>query len=186
MSLSHDLETVFPGRGELVALMRARDWSQTLLGAVAGWPQSLRTAVGMMLPSPQPCFIFWGPELAMLYNDAGLPIIGAKHPDDLGKSIKVALKEAWSVLGPLVEGVIATGEAVYLENLLIPLERFGFVQDGYYTFAYLPIRDEAAEVGGIFVVVMETTRQVVGARRLAGRPRSSSRTSCGQISGSRT
>lgn len=167
MSPSHDVETVFPGHGELVALMRARDWSHTLLGPVAGWPQSLRTAVGMMLPSPQPCFILWGPELAMLYNDAGLPIIGAKHPDDLGQSIKVALKEAWSVLGPLVEGVIATGEAVYLENLLIPLERFGFVQDGYYTFSYLPIRNETSAVGGIFVVVMETTRQVVGARRLA-------------------
>jgi signal transduction histidine kinase len=103
----------------------------------------------------------------MLYNDAGLPIIGAKHPDDLGQSIKVALKEAWSILRPLVEGVITTGEAVYLENLLIPLERLGFVQDGYYTFSYLPIRNEAADVGGIFVVVMETTRQVKSRAALA-------------------
>ena len=162
-----DVEDVFSGDGEVAAAMRAKAWSETSLGPVASWPQSLRTAVGMMLPSAQPSFIFWGPELAMLYNDAGLPIIGAKHPEDLGQSIKVALKEAWSVLQPLVEGVIATGKAVYLEDLLIPLERFGFVQDGYYTFSYLPIRIEGGRVGGIFVVVMETTGQVVGARRLA-------------------
>jgi signal transduction histidine kinase len=162
-----EVEKVLPGGGELGALMRAKDWSATPLGPVASWPQSLRTAVGMMLASPPASFIFWGRELSMLYNDAGLPILGGKHPEDLGQSIKIALKEAWSVLGPLVESVLDTGTAVYLEDLLIPLARFGFVQDGYYTFSYLPIRDEAGGVGGIFVIVMETTGQVVGARRLA-------------------
>jgi signal transduction histidine kinase len=162
-----DVDKVFAGSSELAALMRAKDWSETPLGPVAGWPQSLRTAVGMMLASPPPCFIFWGPELGMLYNDAGLPILGSKHPEDLGQSIRVALKEAWAVLGPLVQGVLDTGTAVYHENLLIPLKRFGFVQDGYYTFSYLPIWNEAAEVGGIFVAVIETTSHVIGARRLA-------------------
>ena len=103
----------------------------------------------------------------MLYNDSGLPILGAKHPEGIGQSIKVELQEAWSVLGPLVESVVHTGTAVYRENLLIPLNRFGFIQDGYYTFSYVPIRDESAEIGGIFVAVIETTTYVVGARRLA-------------------
>ena len=163
----NDIDKVFSGGGEVAAEMRALDWSQNPLGPVSGWPQSLCTSVGVMLASPQPTFIFWGPEYAMLYNDSGLPILGAKHPESIGQSIKVELKEAWSVLGPLVQSVVDTGTAVYRENLLIPLNRFGFVQDGYYTFSYVPIRNEAAEIGGIFVFVIETTAYVVGARRLA-------------------
>jgi PAS domain S-box-containing protein len=162
-----DVAKVFPGGGELGALMRAKDWSDTPLGPVSGWPQSLRTSLGFMLSSPPASFIFWGPELSMLYNDGGRPILGAKHPEDLGQSMRVVFKEAWSVLGPMVESVIATGTAIHLENLLVPLRRFGFIQDGYFTFSYLPIRDEAARIGGMLAIAMETTVQVVGARRLA-------------------
>ncbi len=149
------------------ALMRAKDWSQTPLGPLEAWPQSLRTAVSVMLASPQPSYIFWGPALAILYNQRGLPFVGEKHPGCLGQTIREVLKEAWPVLGPLVEGVMRSGEAVHLEDLLIPLVRVGFLQHGYFTFSYVPILDEQAAVGGILVLVNETTRQVVGARRLA-------------------
>ncbi len=37
------------GGGEMGALMRAKDWSRTPLGPVEGWPQSLKTAVRIML-----------------------------------------------------------------------------------------------------------------------------------------
>ncbi len=154
------------GGGQLGALMRTKDWSTTPLGPLDGWPQSLRSMVSVMLTAPQPSYIFWGPELAILYNDRGLPFVGLKHPECLGVTIREVLKEAWPVLGPLVEGVIATGAPVFLENLLIPLERAGFLQDGYFTFSYIAIRNEFAAVGGILVVVNETTGQVLGARRL--------------------
>ena len=153
--------------GDMGVLMRAKDWSTTPLGPLDGWPQSLRTAVSVMLAAPQPSYIFWGRELAILYNDLGLPFVGQKHPECLGQTIREVLKEAWPVLGPLVEGVMESGVPVFLENLLIPLNRVGFLQDGYFTFSYVPTRNEAAEVGGILVIVNETTGQVVGARRLA-------------------
>jgi signal transduction histidine kinase len=155
------------GGGELGQVMRDTDWSATPLGPIADWSQPLLTAVSVMLAAPQPSYIFWGPELSILYNDRGLPFVGMKHPACLGHGIRVVLKEAWPVLGPLVEGVVATGAPVYLENLLIPLERVGFLQDGYFTFSYIPIRNEVAEVGGILVLVNETTERVLGERRLA-------------------
>jgi hypothetical protein len=37
------------GGGEMGALIRAKDWSSTPLGAVNAWPQSLRTAVSILL-----------------------------------------------------------------------------------------------------------------------------------------
>ena len=56
--------------------MVATDWSATSLGPVTGWPSTLRTAVSICLNSRFPMLIWWGPELAMLYNDAYVPILG--------------------------------------------------------------------------------------------------------------
>lgn len=52
------------------ARMRALDWSQTALGPVAEWPESLRSALSICLGCGFPIAIYWGPELATLYNDA--------------------------------------------------------------------------------------------------------------------
>jgi len=46
--------------GEVGALMRAMDWSQTPLGPVQDWPQSLRTGVSICLHSRFELFIWWG------------------------------------------------------------------------------------------------------------------------------
>ena len=45
------------------------------------WPQSLRSAVSILLPSKAQIVLFWGPDLVTLYNDAYRPVFGAKHPD---------------------------------------------------------------------------------------------------------
>ena len=66
------------------ARMRALDWSNTPLGPVDAWPQSLRSTVSMLLPSKAQIILFWGPEFVVLYNDAYRPVFGAKHPHALG------------------------------------------------------------------------------------------------------
>jgi hypothetical protein len=73
------------GGGEMGALMRAHDWENTPLGAPQNWPQSLRSAVSICLGANFPIAIYWGPELALLYNDAWSAIPGKKHPDALGR-----------------------------------------------------------------------------------------------------
>ncbi|HYF55481.1 MAG TPA: hybrid sensor histidine kinase/response regulator, partial [Salinarimonas sp.] len=68
--------------GRLIAF---RDWTGTPLGPIESWPQSLKTAVGIMAATRHPVFIFWGPELACLYNDAYAASLGPeKHPAILG------------------------------------------------------------------------------------------------------
>lgn len=82
-------------------LMRSLDWSQTQLGPVSGWAQSLKTAVSILLNSRFPMFIWWGRELATLYDDAYRPMLGAaKHPQFLGKSAKQKWAEIWDTVGP--------------------------------------------------------------------------------------
>ena len=71
---------VFTGDSELARLCRALHWTATPLGAVEGWPQSLRTAAGLVLACPVGMILLWGPQLVQLYNDECAKVMGAKHP----------------------------------------------------------------------------------------------------------
>ena len=50
------------GGGEMGALMREPGLGEHALGRPQDWPQSLKTAVRIMLTSRQPIWIGWGPS----------------------------------------------------------------------------------------------------------------------------
>ncbi|MBE9206248.1 PAS domain S-box protein [Nostoc sp. LEGE 06077] len=160
-------EDVFAGGGEMGSLMRSLDWSQTLLGSASTWAQSLKTAISIILNSRYPMFIWWGKEYANLYNDAYRPILGAsKHPQFLGQSAKDCWIEIWDIVGPLAESVLTTGQSTWSDNLQLMIDRYGYLEETYFTFSYSPIRDETGGVGGVFCAVIETTERVINERRL--------------------
>jgi signal transduction histidine kinase/CheY-like chemotaxis protein len=157
---------VFPGDSETSAILRSLDWAKTPLGAVEGWPQSLRTSISICLNSAFPILVWWGPELVMLYNDAYGPIISSKHPRALGARGREIFPEVWETIGPMLASVLDQGEAVRADDLLLVLERNGYPEECYFTFSYSPILDETGGVGGIFTPVHETTERVINERRL--------------------
>ncbi len=160
-------DEVFADGGEMGALMRSLDLAQTPIGPVEDWPQSLRTSVSICLASRFPMLIWWGPELVMLYNDAYRPMLGAtKHPTSLGQRGRECWPEIWDVIGPMLEGVLARGEATWSDDQLLLLDRNGYVEECYFTFSYSPIRDESGGIGGVFTAVTETTGRVLSERRL--------------------
>ena len=163
--MNEEEQRVLAGGGEMGARMRAHDWRQTPLGPVASWSASLRTAVGVVLTSPYPVALFWGPELITLYNDSFRPLIGDKHPLGLGMPMPQLFSEVWNVAGPLFAQVLGTGTPVSLENQPFFMNRQGFLDEGYFSFAYTPVRDEQGRVAGLFDFVNETTRQVLTERR---------------------
>jgi PAS domain S-box-containing protein len=154
------------GGGEMGALMRATDWSHTPIGPVERWPQSLRTAVGIMLSSRYAMFVWWGRPLINLYNDAYRPFLGKKHPSALGQSAREVWAEIWDLIGPRTEAVLERGESTFDETLLLVMERYGYPEETYFTFSYSPIRDDRGEIGGIFCAVTDETSRVIGERRL--------------------
>lgn len=48
---------IFSGESEMAFRMREFDWSQTSLGPLEIWPQSLRTSVNLILNSQHPMWI---------------------------------------------------------------------------------------------------------------------------------
>jgi len=154
------------GGGEMGALMRSVDWARTAVGPVSAWPQSLRTALSILLETGFPMYIAWGPEFIQFYNDGYRPILGStKHPAAMGLSTRVTFAEIWDIIGPMFLGVMQ-GTATTLVDFLLPLDRHGFVEECYFIFSYSPIREEGGDVGGVLVTVTETTERVLGARRL--------------------
>ena len=143
------------------AMMRAVQWEHTVFGPVGHWPQSLRTAVSMMLESRFAMVVAWGPEFRFFYNDRYRPILGTKHPAALGTPAPEIFPEIWSVIGPEFERV-RRGESFALDDWLLPLERNGYLENCWFTVSYSPIRDETGGVGGLLAVVAETTGRVEG------------------------
>jgi PAS domain S-box-containing protein len=155
------------GGGEMGERIRAFDWSATALGPIDAWPQSLRSAVSILLPSKAQICLAWGPELVTIYNDAYRPVFGAKHPGALGRPIREAWDELWRAgLKELFDGVLHTGEAFWARDRPFFMERHGYLEETYFDVSYDPVRDESGRVGGVFCIVSETTGRVFGERRL--------------------
>ncbi len=150
---------LFPGGGELGELVRGRDWSATPLGPVARWPQSLRTAVGIVLYSDFPMIVLWGPSLVQIYNDAYRLLMGAKHPGGLGQGNRECWPEAWHINEAIYPRVFA-GETVSFRETPYPLAPFGVVEEHYLTLSYSPVRGERGDVAGIVVTVFDVTSEV--------------------------
>src|SRR4051812_11234143 len=149
------------------ALAGALDWSNTSIGAVDTWPQSLRTSVSICLESRFPILLWWGPRLTMIYNDAYRPMLGAsKHPGAMGQDGVDVWPEIWHIIGPMLEGVLRDGRATWSHDELLKLDRNGFLEECCFTFSCSPVREESGGIGGVFTAVYETTEQVVAARRL--------------------
>ncbi|WP_292065187.1 hybrid sensor histidine kinase/response regulator [Brevundimonas sp. UBA7664] len=113
-----------------------------------------------MLDSGFPMFTAWGPELGFLYNDAYACILGAKHPDALGRRFEDVWPEIWPDILPMVEAAMA-GHATYFENLPLVMKRKGYDEQAWFTFSYSPVRDESGTVAGMFCACTETTDAVM-------------------------
>ena len=147
--------------GRLIGVM---DWSETSLGPVAKWPQSLRTTVSICLASDLPICVIWGPGLVQVYNDAYRVICGDKHPQSMGQNFAQCWQEAWPVIGHAHDSALA-GDTAFLESQHIYLQRYGYVEECFFTFSFSPIRDETGQVGGLFHPVIEVTAKMLAERR---------------------
>jgi len=140
--------------------VRAFDWSTTPLGRADTWPESLRTAVGICLSSQLPMFVWWGPELINIYNDAYAPVLGKRHPQALGRPAAEVWKDIWPTIVDDVERVVRQGIPIVREHVRFIMERNGYPEETFFTYSHSPIPDGQGGIGGLFQVCTDVTEQM--------------------------
>lgn len=154
------------GGGELGERIRNFNWSETSIGAIETWPQSLRTCIRIMLTSRQPIWIGWGKELIKLYNDPYKAIVGGKHPWALGKPASEVWKDIWKDIGPMLKQVMENDEGTYVESQLLIMHRNGYPEETYYTFSYTPIPGDDGGTAGMICANTDDTERIISERQL--------------------
>lgn len=155
-----------PAGGETAALLRARDWSATPLGPLAGWPARLRSAVEMLLESPVAMVLLWGEQGVMIYNDAYSVFAGARHPQLFGSPVLQGWAEVADFNRHVMDEVRGKGRTLSFKDQQLTLHRYGRPETAWMDLDYSPLRDDAGRPEGVLAVVVETTERVRVEQRL--------------------
>jgi signal transduction histidine kinase/CheY-like chemotaxis protein/PAS domain-containing protein len=144
--------------GETGRLIAAHDWSASL-GSVHAWPESLRTAVGLLLRSPVPIVLLWGEDGIMIYNDAYSVFAGGRHPQLLGGKVR----EGWAEVAEFNDNVMRVGLAgrtLTYKDQQLTLQRSGQPEPVWMDLYYSPVLGEDGRPAGVIAIVVETTERV--------------------------
>ncbi|WP_162582944.1 GAF domain-containing protein [Variovorax sp. PBS-H4] len=147
------------GGGELGRRMRDFPWTQTALGPMSAWHQSLKTATSLLLRSPVPMVMLWGKDGVMIYNDAYSVIAGGRHPQLLGSKVR----EGWSEVAAFndrVMKVCLAGGTLAFKDQELTLYRSGQAEQVWMNLDYSPVLDESGTPAGVLAIVVETTQRV--------------------------
>lgn len=149
------------GGGEMGKLVRSKYLSETKLGKPNNWSQSLQITLGIVLNSTVPMILYWGPDFLFFYNDACNVClkINGQYPDILGLPAKNILNKKWPVSKLMLDEVVATGKAVSIEELEMPVYINGSIEDAFFTISYSPVNDELGKVCGVLVLCFNTAEK---------------------------
>jgi PAS domain S-box-containing protein len=153
------------GAGEMVNRIRAYDWESTPLGPIEGWPQSLKTATGLIVQSAVPMVMLWGGEGVMIYNDAYSVFAGRRHPELLGSNVLDGWPEVAEFNDNVMKVGLAGGALAYRDQELT-LNRTGVPEQVWMNLDYSPVIGEDGEPAGVIAIVVETTERVLADRRV--------------------
>ncbi len=158
-------ERLFPGDDEISHLLRSTDWARTPLGPMETWSSVLIGYIRLILAMPTPAIIFWGPDQTQLYNAGYATIMGPRHPAYFGGTYRESWPETYPTIYPWMRRVLDAGEVIQVESEHIPLTRYGFNEEAYFSFTFSPVHDEHGRIQGIFQPVFEVTGNALAQRR---------------------
>ncbi|KAG9600326.1 hypothetical protein KCV01_g7992, partial [Aureobasidium melanogenum] len=154
-----------PADRELGRLIRDLDWTANPLGPIETWPHALCHTLSLMLRTEAPMALFQGREGVLFYNDAYRAIAGLRHPSVLGQPIA----EGWPEVADFNRQVIDTvfrGGTLSFRDQHVVLNRTGEPEDVWLHLDYSPAIGDDGTVGGVLVIIKETTHRVEVEQRL--------------------
>lgn len=164
-AFTNPADTLITGSSEMAGRIRVFNWSKTPLGPIEAWPETLIATANLMLHSPFPTILSWGPEMVFLYNDAAISTLTLKHPAALGGLYREVFHEAWDLVGGDLEACFYKGETAVRDNMFIPIIINGVLEDHYWSYSLIPVY-ENGHIQGVYDAFRNMTATVMGAQRL--------------------
>ena len=79
------------------------------------------------------------------------------------------LEEAWAEVAEDLEPVLLDakrlGRATSMEDTAFYLQRHGYLEETYFSYSFIPIREEDGSIQGFYNSAFETTKQKIWERR---------------------
>ena len=152
---------------EHVAFARKVAWANTPLGPMRKWSIQFREIVNMMMRNAHPAALFWGEELTVIYNEAYKnEIAGNKHPELMGTGFSGPFSELWENVSPIFRECARTGHSVRREYDPLPIHRFGYLEETFFSWSITPIFGGTDRILGFYNAPFETTYQTINSRRM--------------------
>ncbi|KFA53690.1 hypothetical protein S40293_03844 [Stachybotrys chartarum IBT 40293] len=151
---------------EHIKFAKSIDWAATPLGPIEDWPAELRTMSNLIMGSPHPAAMYWGPDLICIYNAAYIELAGQKHPSLMGQRYMDAWSEIWEEIRPVFESAIESGQATMKHENHLFIARSGFLEETFFSWSIVPLLNSDGEVVGLYNPAFENTRRRVNERRM--------------------
>ncbi|KAF1945949.1 putative histidine kinase HHK16p [Clathrospora elynae] len=153
---------------EHLKFVRTINWASTPLGPMEKWSLQFREIICLVMRNPHPTSVFWGKDLNMLYNEAYRDeVTGDKHPALMGTGFSGPFGEMWHEVSPVIREVARTGQGVITHNHPLPIERYGYMEEAFFTWSFVPVFGGTENILGFYCGAFDTTVKSINGRRMA-------------------
>ena len=149
-----DIQTLIKNNSKMDELTHLKFCSDTVLGNFETWPQSLHTALSIVLSSKIPMALCWGPQSLCFYNNAYVPFIKIDIQDSIiiGMPAEKVLGEQWPLVQQFINNAVQKEISISEQPRQIQINNEGKFEDVYCTFTYTPVKDETKKPGGVLII----------------------------------
>lgn len=149
-----------------LAFARSVDWASTPLGPLEDWSSELRSMSNMIMGSPHPAAMYWGPQYVAIYNEAYIRLAGQKHPQLMGSRYQDAWAEIWPDILPYFDAAWNSGQSTMKHDDQLFIKRNGYMEETYFNWAIIPLVGGDGSVVAIYNPAFENTRRKITERRM--------------------
>jgi PAS domain-containing protein len=83
----------------------------------------------------------------------------------MGTGFRGPFSEIWDTVGEIFQQCVKDGRSVLMRDQMLPIERYGFLEETYFTWSLTPLYGGTSNLLGLYNQPFETTRQNITDRR---------------------
>lgn len=155
-----------PSLPDHIHFARSFNWARTSLGPIEEWSADLRAMCNLIMASPHPAAMYWGPEHVAIYNEPYVMLAGQKHPDLMGSRYQDIWAEIWDVIEDVFTVAMRSAQATMKDDDCLFLIRNGFLEETYFSWSIIPLIGDDGTVVGLYNPAFEKTRRKIAERRM--------------------